>query len=49
MAKEKRVRRTLRLTPKNAKKLKIAFTKMYKVDKAKSENDVINHLIATYL
>lgn len=49
MAETKRVRRTLRLTTKNAKKLKNAFAKMYKVDKAKSENDVINHLIETYL
>lgn len=46
---EKRIRFETRLTKKNRKKLKNAFAKMYKVDKAKSENDVINHLIETYL
>lgn len=49
MANKERVRRTLRLTKKNAKKLKSAYAKMYRVDKVKSENDVINYLIETYL
>lgn len=49
MATKETVRRTVRLTPRNAKKLRSAFAKMYKVEKANSENDVINYLIETYL
>lgn len=49
MADKRTVVCTYRLTPKNKKKVRTAYAKMLKVDKAKSENDVINYLIETYL